>query len=304
MGCSSRNVSLRFLLALSLTLVTACIESPELDPIGEGTGADGAAGGAGDGAAPIGAEGDDRMVLIPTTTFAGAPTLKPASPDQGKGDAGGGDKKKPGGGGGGGGTGTGTGGGATPLVVPAFWIDVTEVSAAAYDACVRAGACTAAGNGDGCTPGSAEGTHPANCVTIDQARTFCATRGKRLVKNDEWTAAAAGSALRPYPWGADPPSATHLNACGRECATSAMYAESDGFAKTAPRGSFVAGRSPDGVADLAGNVAEWVDLPGTSAARGGSFADVDRAAVSSLSFRAVAAPDASIGFRCARDGSP
>ena len=78
-----------------------------------------------------------------------------------------------------------------------------------------------------------------------------------------------------------------------------MYGISDGFVGTAPGGSFPLGRSPDGVDDLAGNVAEWVD--GANAVRGGSYVDVDVASVASMSVRTTDAAEPAIGFRCARD---
>lgn len=242
---------------------------------------------------PISGEGDDAMVLVPATTFATQGTLSPNAPgreddDEKRGnngkDAGG---KPP--------LGETDAGAPTPsqatTSVPAFWIDVHEVTARAYAACVADGKCSAAGTERDCTVGAGLDDHPANCVSIDQARAFCASRGKRLVKNDEWTAAAAGSELRPYPWGTVAPSSVLLN----------MKGDADGWKSTAPIGSFPEGRSPLAVADLAGNVAEWVDLAAANVTRGGSWDDDDAAAVSSLAVRAAGGPGAKIGFRCARD---
>jgi formylglycine-generating enzyme required for sulfatase activity len=242
--------------------------------------------------------GDDAMILVPTTTLTSgslAPTGK--VPDEG-----------------GEGKGKGKGkedagvpapvvdAGAAPpsMIVPAFWIDAREVSVAAYAACVATGTCADAKALDGCTQGLA--SHPVDCVTLADARAYCTWRGKRLVSNDEFTAAAAGSAGRAYPWGADAPSPTRLDACGAECSAAGMYAGSDGFARTAPSGSFAAGRTPEGVFDLAGNVAEWVDAAGASIVRGGSYTDVDPAAVASRAMRALPEGSASpgVGFRCAR----
>lgn len=80
-----------------------------------------------------------------------------------------------------------------------------------------------------------------------------------------------------------------------------MYEAADGFIATAPRGSFVDGRSPEGVWDLAGNVAEWVDVTSGNVTRGGSFADSEVAAVNALSVKTVSGATPNVGFRCARD---
>lgn len=236
---------------------------------------------------------DEAMVLVPATTFPTQGTLAPSAPGNGD-DDGDDDEKK----------GRGPDGGGPPgepapeptpssatTSVPAFLIDVYEVSARAYAACVAEGKCSPAKSDADCTVAAGHGDHPANCVSIDQARAFCAARGKRLVKNDEWTAAAAGSTLRPYPWGEGAPTSALLN----------MSGEADGFQSTAPRGSFPSGRSPEGAFDLAGNVAEWVDVAGTNITRGGSHRDDAASAVSSLGIRAVGVPDATVGFRCAKD---
>jgi hypothetical protein len=190
---------------------------------------------------------------------------------------------------------------ATQVAVPAFWLDAVEVTVASYRACLASGACTAPAAGAGCTLAAGLEAHPVNCVTADQARVFCTWNAKRLVRNDEWTAATSGDARRAYPWGAEPPAADRLNACGLECAATSMYTTSDGYTTTAPAGSFPLGRSPEGAHDLAGNVAEWVEGALAPTARGGSYADVAAAAVTSSSLVANAAPGPTVGFRCAAD---
>ncbi len=144
-------------------------------------------------------------------------------------------------------------------------------------------------------------SHPINCVTLEQARGYCASQSKRLVTSNEWTAAAMGADLRPYPWGTALPAGDRLNACGSECAAAGKYPQSDGEVSTAPVGSFPLGRTPDGVQDLAGNVAEWVEGGSDPTARGASFQDVDRASASSLASRGSAAAGPAVGFRCAVD---
>jgi formylglycine-generating enzyme required for sulfatase activity/serine/threonine protein kinase len=114
--------------------------------------------------------------------------------------------------------------------------------------------------------------HPINCVDWDMATQYCASRGARLPTEAEWEFAARSSDGRRYPWGDDAPSPRLLNACGKECLDwgkrnhveeAAMYLGADGWATTAPVGSFPEGRSKFGVFDLVGNVWEWVaDLYG------------------------------------------
>jgi formylglycine-generating enzyme required for sulfatase activity len=80
-----------------------------------------------------------------------------------------------------------------------------------------------------------------------------------------------------------------------------MYAASDGHVRTAPVGSFPLGITPNGVLDLAGNVAEWVDGTLSPVARGGSYADTDRTRVASMDVRSGDVAGPSVGFRCAAD---
>jgi eukaryotic-like serine/threonine-protein kinase len=167
-----------------------------------------------------------------------------------------------------------------------YCIDATEVTVAAYKACSDRGACKRAGTvneWDGITghdhkvfdplcnarDPKEHASHPVNCVDWEQASQYCEslTPGARLPTEAEWEFAARGPDGRKYPWGDELPSAAHLNACGLECVAwgkandvpeSAMYQADDGFANTAPVGSFPQGKSRYGVSDVAGNVWEWV----------------------------------------------
>jgi formylglycine-generating enzyme required for sulfatase activity len=192
---------------------------------------------------------------------------------------------------------------STQLFVPSFWIDATEVTVASYRECVTAGVCGAPAAAPGCTFADGLETHPITCVTPEQSRVFCTWLRKRLVRYDEYTAAAGGASQRPYPWGAEPPAADRLNACGGECTSGGLFAASDGFPRTAPTGSFPSGRTPEGVHDLAGNAAEWVES-GVPVARGGSYEATAAAAVSTSAADVGAAAGPSIGFRCAADAAP
>jgi len=149
---------------------------------------------------------------------------------------------------------------------------------------------------------------PKTEVTWDEASSFCAQRGKRLPTEAEWEKAARGIDGRPFPWGTRPP--TCSDAYMQDCAGAPSQV-----------GSLPAGASPYGLADMAGNVSEWVldaydpayyatgpesDPSGSDGGtdhvyRGGSFVDV-AADIRSGRRRHLAPPVAAtdIGFRCAR----
>lgn len=159
--------------------------------------------------------------------------------------------------------------------VAPFSLDRTEVTVRDYRECVARGACTepiAYASVPGkrriwCNWKHPEGraTHPINCVTWHQATAYCASLGKRLPTEEEWEHAARPRGTE-HPWGDAALSETRLNACGPECVDSAEgkgferflpVPWEDCFPESAPVGSFPAGATPEGVLDLAGNVAEW-----------------------------------------------
>jgi len=159
-----------------------------------------------------------------------------------------------------------------------------------------------------------------NCVSWDQARAYCKWANKRLPAEEEWEYAARGSEGRVYPWGNEPPSSERLNGCGEECAKGPMlgdmgliplFSGKDGWETTAPTRSFAAGKTREGVFDMAGNVSEWTTghcpYPGTNCAaewriaRGGAWNSDGRQGVKATR-REKNAPEArtaDIGFRCA-----
>ena len=69
-----------------------------------------------------------------------------------------------------------------------FEIDVYEVTAGDYRACVVAGACTLGTSEENSYSNYAmdRNDHPMNFVTWDEASTYCAWRGKRLPTEAEW----------------------------------------------------------------------------------------------------------------------
>lgn len=92
---------------------------------------------------------------------------------------------------------------------PGFWIDLHEVTRAAYHACYMAGECTRAvcpaGIKDPAMEVAAElqAVLPQTCVTWAQAEGYCAYAGGRLPTEVEWEYAARGPDARIYPWGND-----------------------------------------------------------------------------------------------------
>lgn len=170
------------------------------------------------------------------------------------------------------------------VTLGAFCMDITEVTVDAYRACVETKGCVPA-HADNAWPAMSKrekklydpicnygragrDRHPVNCVDWNMASGYCAATGRRLPSSAEWEYAVRGSDGRVFPWGDEPPSANHLNACGPECVAwgkvhgetlTPMHDQDDGFAATAPVGSFPRGRSMFGLDDVIGNVMEWVE---------------------------------------------
>jgi eukaryotic-like serine/threonine-protein kinase len=171
---------------------------------------------------------------------------------------------------------------AHQVTLHAYCIDELEVTTESYKKCSDQGECKRARDNEWegitekerkafdplCNGRDPEGKakHPINCVDWDMATKYCAWQKKRLPTEAEWEFSARGPDGRKYPWGDEAPTAAHLNACGKECVAwnkahgmtaKAMYDADDGFATTAPVGSFSPGKSRYGVQDVVGNVWEW-----------------------------------------------
>jgi formylglycine-generating enzyme required for sulfatase activity len=231
-----------------------------------------------------------------------------------------------------------------------FWIDRTEVTNAQFarfvqatryrtDAATNAGAWVQTGPDaeqlSGVTWRQPDGpdsdyadrlSHPVVNVSWNDASAYCEWVGARLPGEAEWEKAARGRDGRTWPWG-NRFTGRRVNFCDVNCPLTWRDREvDDGYARTAPVGSFRLGASPYGALDMAGNVAEWVadrfspnyyataptvnptgpDAGDARVVRGGSWGDGP--AFLHVALRTAAAPEYArdvIGFRCATtDGRP
>lgn len=197
--------------------------------------------------------------------------------------------------------------------VGAFAIDRTEVTVAAYEKCVAAGACTTStflrhsDNNEYCNYGNgARSDHPMNCVNWSGADAFCRWAKKRLPSEKEWEKAARGTDGRKYAWGNDAVDCRRaVLDDGRT--TGAAGSETDGCGRdsTWPVGSKPEGASPYGAVDMIGNVWEWVAdgyaRDNDHSLRGGAWNFIPGFARASHRLRFVPSkPHDFVGFRCAQ----
>jgi formylglycine-generating enzyme required for sulfatase activity len=143
---------------------------------------------------------------------------------------------------------------AHAVTLSGFWLDRTEVTNAAYLACVQAGKCqpfrdnVAQSFGAGPEAGFRGSDQPVVGVSFHDAAAYCAFRGKRLPREAEWERAARGDDQRTYAWGdakPGPPLACYGRKPGAKGAT------------TDAVGAHPQGAGPYGHLDLTGNVWEW-----------------------------------------------
>ncbi len=181
--------------------------------------------------------------------------------------------------------------------LPAFGMSQHEVTVGEYQRFVDAGRAPAT------WPAGTDLRLPVTGVVLAEAAGYCAWRhpdGGRLPSETEWEAAARGTIGRTYAWGNTwSASAANVDAAAR---------------RPEPVGSHPAGRTPEGLDDMIGNVWEWTSSPYTATGidavasadqyviRGGAFNAYRQVATTTFRGRARSAAQrsdlASTGFRC------
>ena len=145
--------------------------------------------------------------------------------------------------------------GTNTVYLSSYYIDKYEVSNSQYKLCEDAGVCTEPYDLTSVMyqnyyNNATYAGFPVIWVTYNQAATFCQWAGKKLPTEAQWEKAARGKTMRKYPWGEKEPADNIESAQVNYTAlfgdvTSVMWGDE--------------GKSPYGVYNMAGNVAEWTD---------------------------------------------
>ncbi|MDB4946524.1 MAG: hypothetical protein JWP97_6058 [Labilithrix sp.] len=196
------------------------------------------------------------------------------------------------------------------VVVGPFWIDRTEVTVAAYRACVERGTCARPARTSAlCTYDLGDPLLPVACVPWSSANAYCLASGKRLPREAEWENAARGGTGSKYPWGGGP-------GCGVAAMLAGETTNRSCAGKRPSRvGAHLAGASPYGVLDMSGNVEEWVAdwyaeslteaSPRAGSAHvlrgGGWLSQPSLGRTTTRNWGSVREAGPNVGFRCAKD---
>jgi formylglycine-generating enzyme required for sulfatase activity len=203
------------------------------------------------------------------------------------------------------------------VYLDAFYMDIYEVTNAAYKACVDAGVCTPPQETGSSTRSSYYGNsqydnYPVVYVNWFQAQTYCEWHGGSLPTEAQWEKVASWDdetkTKHTYPWGEE-------ISCNQ---ANYFDGSKDCVGDTSEVGSYESGKSPYGIYDMPGNVWEWVAdwygaYPGNTVSdsdygtqyrvlRGGGWHSY--AGDLRTSNRARGDPvnfDEKVGFRCAKD---
>jgi len=133
---------------------------------------------------------------------------------------------------------------------------------------------------------------PVVSVTWRQARDYCLWAECKLPSEEQWEAAARGAEGRIFPWGAEGPDEYRANFDGK-------------VGEPTPVGMFPDGDTPEGVADMAGNVWQWTGSDfdkENKCVRGASFSS--GATLLRAAYRYWVGPvywNVFRGFRCVRE---
>jgi len=201
------------------------------------------------------------------------------------------------------------------VTLPAFYIDIFEVTNQQYKQFIDASGRKSPSHFRNRTFPSGKANHPVTYVTWHDADAYCTWSGKRLPSEQEWEKAARSPDARVYPWGND----FDISKANTPQRWQVLKQQGD----TMPVGSFPEGVNAYGAYDMSGNVWEWTASwykphPGNTrltenygekykVLKGGSWWDCSfykcgiSAPLYNRSFFLQATKNKSFGFRCAKD---